>query len=201
VLDLGTGDGRFVVEQSRKAPKVAVIGVDLCGANFRQLSRKAGGNARFLVADACALPEEMYAVADHINIAFPWGRLLREILDAEGAFLSRLVHTMHPRSTLSILFNADAAHSCDVALPDAQARILSAIAARCGNRPVVTTLDARRLRSWPSTWAKRLAFGRNPHAVAITTCAPAEPMRSPDDLTRLSAHYHAGQYPVAVLRG
>jgi hypothetical protein len=188
------------MEQSRKFPETAAIGVDLCAANLREASRKAGRNARFLAADACTLPEEVLALADHINIAFPWGRYLREILDAEGAFPSRLVHGMRPGSTLSILINAEASQSCDVELPDARAHIVRALAAGSDTRSMVTTLDAPELKSWPSTWARRLAFGRNPHAIAISTSVLSEPMRPIDDFTRIRTLYHPGLCPVAALQ-
>src|SRR6185437_9513160 len=47
-VDLGTGDGRFVLDAARAHPLHSVIGVDACRDNLREASRRAPENALFL---------------------------------------------------------------------------------------------------------------------------------------------------------
>jgi tRNA G46 methylase TrmB len=72
-IDLGAGDGRFARELARRRPEEGAIAVDLAAANMRDASRRAGGNALFVVADALALPDALAGVATRVTIQFPWG--------------------------------------------------------------------------------------------------------------------------------
>ncbi len=200
-LDLGAGDGRYVANLAQKSPDSAVIGVDLCAANMASASRKAGANARFLVADACTLPEEIIAIADQITIAFPWGSLLRGILGEGGALVPRLVHAMRAGARLEIVINADASGSCGLDLSTAESRITTALSTAGGTRPRVTKLDADNLKTGPSTWAKRLAFGRDPHAIAITSNVLAGSKRSASTYARPATLYHLARGSVSTVTG
>lgn len=189
-LDLGTGDGRYATKLAQQSPGTAVIGIDLCAANMATAARKASANARFLVADACALPTDLAAIADQIVVAFPWGSLLRCILDERSSLISRLVHVMRPGATLEIVINADASTSCNVDLSSAGTRIVASLTTTRGTRPIIKTLESSDLRVWPSSWAKRLAFGRDPHAIAIASCVATESKRSPDAFVQTATLYH-----------
>src|SRR5687768_1618644 len=48
-IDLGAGDGRFVRHFAERHPERGAIALDLCEANLRTASRKAPGNALFVV--------------------------------------------------------------------------------------------------------------------------------------------------------
>src|SRR5688572_727374 len=76
LIDLGTGDGRFVRHVAATSPNTFAIGIDLCAVNMREQSRRASANALFLVASAYAPPPELHRVATHLTINFPWGDLL-----------------------------------------------------------------------------------------------------------------------------
>lgn len=201
ILDLGTGDGRFVRDWARTFPQMAIIGVDLCAANVRNVSRGAGGNARFLIADACALSEEIFARADLVNIAFPWGLLLRHILAGNNSLVTRIVAASKPGAMLKIVINADSARSCGLGMSQAQNRILNALSVSGAANPLVTSLERDDLKALPSTWAKRLAFGRNPHAVAISTCVSSGSMPTHGDPTRVGTLYHQSRSSHAASRG
>ncbi|RPJ36689.1 MAG: hypothetical protein EHM21_18860, partial [Chloroflexi bacterium] len=47
LIDLGTGDGRFVLHAARQDPAIFAIGVDACRENLRAASRTAPANALF----------------------------------------------------------------------------------------------------------------------------------------------------------
>src|SRR5690349_32333 len=71
LIDLGTGDGRFVRHAVQTSPCIFAIGIDLCAASLRDASRRAPANALYLLASAYALPPELRGAATHITINFP----------------------------------------------------------------------------------------------------------------------------------
>lgn len=95
MIDLGTGDGRFVSAQAREHPDKFFIGID---ANVKPLEKPSmratrkpakGGlpNAMFVQAAVEDLPEEFDGVADEIHVHFPWGSLLRGVMVGESDVL------------------------------------------------------------------------------------------------------------------
>src|SRR5207249_2947150 len=81
LIDLGTGDGRYVRYIAQTHPDWAVIGLDSCRENLCAISRTAPSNALYVIADAGSLPRELYGLASRITINFPWGSLLRGLLE------------------------------------------------------------------------------------------------------------------------
>jgi hypothetical protein len=166
-LDLGAGDGRFARAWALAQPTSAVIAVDTCADNARSLLRRAPGNLRFVVADACALPADFLALADEVAINFPWGRLMRALLDP-GAHLAGALG--QHRYTLRV--NAGAFAEAGYAY-DAGVERLMVNLAGSGDRLQVRHLDRNDLRQIPTTWARRLAFGRDPRAVELRSSCVA----------------------------
>ena len=166
-VDLGTGDGRFVRHLATQYPRFGAIGVDLCEANLRTASRAAAANALFAVADALALPEELSRVATRVTINFPWGSLLRGLLSGHAGLLAGLGAIASDRARLEVRLNAGALAETGWTLEAGSARVMAVL--RDAGIDVIATsvLDASELRRWPTTWAKRLAFGRDPRAVRI----------------------------------
>jgi hypothetical protein len=91
VIDIGTGDGRFVSAAARKNPAKFYIGIDANIKPLEKISMKAtrnpakGGlpNVLFIQAAIENLPEELDATADEIHIHFPWGSLLRAVISGD----------------------------------------------------------------------------------------------------------------------
>jgi 16S rRNA (adenine(1408)-N(1))-methyltransferase len=162
-IDLGTGDGRFVRNLAAREPRRGALGVDLCAANLARASRAAPGNALFVVADALALPDEFRRSASRITVNFPWGSLLRGLL-LDAAWLAAVARA---GTGLEIRLNAGALAEAGWTLERGAERVSATLRAAgfdVGD-PAMLALDD--LRQWPTTWAKRLAFGRNPRAVLI----------------------------------
>ncbi|MGH2448756.1 MAG: hypothetical protein ACRDFS_09185, partial [Chloroflexota bacterium] len=166
-LDLGTGDGRYVLSTARAHPNQFVIGVDACRENLQRSSRCAPNNALFVIANALALPPELGGIASQISIVFPWGSLLAGILDVDKPVLEGVAASSRRGASLEIVLNAGALSEqgweLHLGVDRARERL------RGGGFVVDSPrlLDAASLRRIPSTWAKRLAFGRDPRAVAI----------------------------------
>jgi hypothetical protein len=55
-------------------------------------------------------------------------------------------------------------------LEDGVERIFENLTSAGWNLRKPQMLDSRALRAFPSTWAKRLAFGRDPRAVQLSGC-------------------------------
>ncbi|MEM7482661.1 MAG: class I SAM-dependent methyltransferase [Acidobacteriota bacterium] len=113
LVDLGTGDGRFVLGWARDHPETLAIGLDAVQDAMRDTSRRAaakaarGGaaNALFVVASAEDLPPELTGLASHVTINFPWGSLLRGVVAAEPWLLQGLTGLARPGARFTALVN------------------------------------------------------------------------------------------------
>jgi trans-aconitate methyltransferase len=167
LLDLGAGDGRFVAQMARAYPDGLAIGIDACRENLIERSRRAPENAIFLVANALTLPEELTEIATRLTINFPWGSLLTGLLD-EPEFCARLVSLVRPSATLEVALNGGALAEAGWTLEAGAKRIQSNLRAVGFALRAPLTWGATELRACPTTWARRLAFGRDPRAVFLT---------------------------------
>lgn len=71
LVDVGTGDGRYVLHVARASPTWFAVGVDACRDNLRKASRKAPSNALYVIANALTLPGELSGMASKVTINFP----------------------------------------------------------------------------------------------------------------------------------
>ena len=176
LIDVGTGDGRYVLHVARTSPTWFAVGVDACRDNLRRASRRAPDNVLYVIANALALPkEELGGMASKVTINFPWGSLLTALLDGEPLLVEGLLALARPGATLEVRLNAGALAEAGYALESGGARIRQALDE--GGFEVacdLPRLDARELRQCPTTWAKRLAYGRDRHAVCLRAMLASE---------------------------
>jgi 16S rRNA (adenine(1408)-N(1))-methyltransferase len=169
-VDLGCGDGRYVLAAAAAQPDRLVVGVDANAAGMATASRRAaakpsrGGlpNALFVVAAAEALPLELDGLADLVTVHFPWGSLLRGLLDADPATMTALARVLRPGATLQMLVSSTARdHSIGVA--PIQAATLHALAESYATWGLAVTearpATAADVAAAHSTWGKRLGAG------------------------------------------
>jgi 16S rRNA (adenine(1408)-N(1))-methyltransferase len=115
VVDIGTGDGRFVYRAAQKNPNKFYIGIDANAAPLEKISMKAtrkpakGGlpNVLFIQAAIENLPEELNESADEIHIHFPWGSLLRAVALGDEEVLKSLRRICAPECVLEIVTGID----------------------------------------------------------------------------------------------
>jgi 16S rRNA (adenine(1408)-N(1))-methyltransferase len=115
IVDIGTGDGRFVYNSARQNPNVFYIGIDANAKPLEKISMKAtrkpakGGlpNVLFVQAAIENLPEELNAAADEIHIHFPWGSLLRGVVSGDENVLNSLRRICAPECLLEIVVGID----------------------------------------------------------------------------------------------
>jgi 16S rRNA (adenine(1408)-N(1))-methyltransferase len=167
LVDIGTGDGRFVKTFAEAHPEYLAIGIDTCRENLYVNSRGKLPNALYLIYPARSLPAELYGRASIITINFPWGSLLSGLLDEDPALLFGLAAIAKPGAILELRVNADALQERGLLIDQDHQRIQSALTISGYKIHLSNLLGARELRLCQTTWAKRLAFGRDPRALYI----------------------------------
>jgi 16S rRNA (adenine(1408)-N(1))-methyltransferase len=174
VIDIGTGDGRYVKHVARTSPACFAIGIDACRENLRRTSRTAPDNALYLIANALALPHELHRLAARITINFPWGSLLEGLLDGDAALLGGIGAIARPGATLEVRLNGgaldEAGRSLEAGGEQVRRRLRDSGFVVAPPQP----LNGYALRACPTTWAQRLAFGRDPRALYLRARCPVQ---------------------------
>ena len=191
LVDVGTGDGRFVVAYARANPATFAIGFDPVAPAMEASSfsaarkRERGGtpNALFVVATAEDTPPELEDIADEVSVLLPWGRLLRGVLLGHSDVLGSLARIGRPGARLWIVLNneifedpvpLDAAELPEATVDYATTE-LKPLYARAGIRlEEVRFLDEDEVKRLRTTWSRRLAHGRAPRFLELIGTVGAE---------------------------
>jgi hypothetical protein len=109
-VDVGAGDGGYVLHRARTEPTTFAIGIDaspdaLSNGAWRA-KRARLPNAAFLVDGVERLPLELARMADEVTVHFPWGSLLGGLLAADRAVLGGLALLLKARGELRVLLSA-----------------------------------------------------------------------------------------------
>ena len=185
-IDIGTGDGRAVLDTAAREPATLVLGLDASAAAMVEASRRAAGparkggrpNARFVLAAAEAPPPALAGVADLVTVRFPWGSLLRGCIGLDPAVASGVAALVRSGGMVELLLAPDTRDGLG-GVPTAVDEVV--VAATCAFEPFGFKLETGRaatageIAASGSTWAKRLAAGR---ARGHGTAASAEAGRS-----------------------
>lgn len=117
IIDIGTGDGRFVYQSARQNPNKLYIGIDPNARPLEKISEKIhrkpakGGapNVLFVQAALEDLPPELDGVADEVHVHFPWGSLLRAVAMGDVALLRNLRRICSEGALLEVVIGIDPA--------------------------------------------------------------------------------------------
>ena len=167
-LDLGTGDGKFAFCHADKFPDHFVIGVDSCRENLHEHSRAKLPNLLYIIASAQNLPQELNGLISNISINFPWGSLLESLLIGDPKLMSGLASISRSVTTVEIRLNGGALTEVGWDLEAGVEKIYANLLEAGWQVNIPTLMNTNALRSFPSTWAKRLAFGRDPRAIQLS---------------------------------
>jgi 16S rRNA (adenine(1408)-N(1))-methyltransferase len=115
IIDIGTGDGRFVYQCARQHPENFYIGIDANPSALEKISEKIhrrpskGGlpNVLFVQAAVESLPSELDGAADEVHIHFPWGSLLRAVATGDEAVLNGLRRICAEGGWLEVVIGLD----------------------------------------------------------------------------------------------
>ena len=102
-----------------------------------------------------------------VTINFPWGSLLRGLVVGQDSVLRGLCRLLRPGRRLEVRLNGGALAEAGLSLEEGGRRVARVLHG-CGfamARPMV--MDRQALRACPTSWAKRLAFGRDPRALLL----------------------------------
>ncbi|MGH7753498.1 MAG: methyltransferase domain-containing protein, partial [Gemmatimonadales bacterium] len=180
VVDLGAGDGRWIYRLARLRPDWLCVAVDANAAGLREASRRAarkasrGGapNAWFLRAPAEALPSALSGLADEIHIHFPWGSLLRGVLEPRPPFLAGIARLGKPGAALSICVNQSALDDI-LGSPRLDRRRgghdlnVGSLAGPYAAAGIDLAAVDRQQDTTVTTWGRRLGAGRLPEVWAL----------------------------------
>jgi 16S rRNA (adenine(1408)-N(1))-methyltransferase len=116
IVDIGTGDGRFVYQSARQNPSRFYIGIDASTTALEKVSEKVhrkpskGGmpNLLFLKAAVEDLPDDLTSIADEVHIHFPWGSLLEAIASGDGAVIAGIRRICRTDALLEVIIGIDA---------------------------------------------------------------------------------------------
>ncbi len=113
LIDVGTGQGKFILDAAREEINRLCIGIDAVAENMAASARtarsspKKGGlpNALFVRAAAERLPGPFAGLADELTVQYPWGSLMRIVSQPAIEHLSSLRALCKPEARLSVLLN------------------------------------------------------------------------------------------------
>lgn len=113
IIDIGTGDGRFVYQSARQNPNKFYIGIDPNVRPLEKISEKIhrkpskGGapNVLFIQAAVEDLPPELDGVADEVHVHFPWGSLLRVFATGDVDILRHVRRICSAGALLEVVIN------------------------------------------------------------------------------------------------
>lgn len=176
-MDVGAGDGVYVLFRARTEPNTLAIAVDASPdglvSGAWKAKRERLQNAAFLVESVEHLPRELACLADEVTVHFPWGSLLHGLLDASSPVLGPIASLMKVGAELRVLLSAVDRDGFAEATP-------LVISSRCatysehGLRLVGTEWASSAIvAASHSSWAKRLAVGRERRAVIARYCRDA----------------------------
>ena len=168
VLDLGTGDGRYVHHLADNFPRHFIIGVDSCRENLCEHSRAKLPNALFVIASAQNMPCELNGLVSHITINFPWGSLLESLLHGDVNLMCGLAAIARPNTTTDIRLNGGALAEAGTTLERGTVDIYTNMLKAGWQLKDPVLMNNCALQKYPTTWARRIAHGRDPRAMQMS---------------------------------
>lgn len=169
-LDLGTGDGRYVAQQARQNPASYYIGLDACRENLVEVSRKAPENSLFLIASGENLPAALAGLVGSITLNFPWGSLLEGVFVSGSEVMAGLRMVARPGAKLDLRLNESAIRMSGRSLETARGQVVKALEEANFAVKSVEEVEVAELKKFPSSWARRLASGREGQVLQIEAC-------------------------------
>ena len=200
LVDVGTGDGKFVYRTAQQNPDWFCIGVDADLSSLQEYSRKSqrkperGGlpNALYVVAGVEDLPPELDRLADRVTVHLPWGSLLGGIVRAEADVLSGLARVGKPGAEMELLIGYSRQYEAHEmrrrGLPDLSVDFIesrmspgfTAAGLKIVERRILTNEE---LREIPLTWGRRLAHGRERETFLIVAKIERVPERARESVS------------------
>ena len=162
-MDVGAGDGGYVLHRARTQPTTFALAIDaspdaLASGAWRA-KRARLSNAAFLVEGVERLPPELSGIADEVTVHFPWGSLLRGLVDGASAIVGPIAKLMAADAELRLLLSAVERDGVGGLDPAELAARRGAYSEHGLFLTSVEWASAAIVTESRSAWAKRLAVG------------------------------------------
>ena len=169
IVDIGTGDGKFVHKLAKENPDRFIIGIDPSHKPLEkislQLDKKSekGGvkNAFFVLANVEDLPHELDGLVNQVFINFPWGSLLKAVVLVDEKIWQNIKRICQPGGIIDLVVSY---HPKDSDLPEIDLDYLKNIMLPALEKFGFKIKEIREvipdeIKSFPSSWAKKLIYG------------------------------------------
>lgn len=184
VLDIGTGDGRFVYREARAHPEQFYIGLDAVAENLaehavkitRKPARGGAHNVLYVIENVETLPVALHGIANRICINYPWGSLFKGLILGDQVVLRNIAATAAPGASGEILINSavffDPVPNDILGLPELSdayiETVLRPLYAQAGLAIAgYEWVGKAVMKDVPTSWSKRLAYGKKPHTLRL----------------------------------
>jgi 16S rRNA (adenine(1408)-N(1))-methyltransferase len=120
-IEVGCGNGAFLRALVEREPTTLAIGFDPSVDALKRLSRLAanlGDNPVFLRAAIEIPPPELTGLADALYIHFPWGSLLRGLVQPDDMVLANISGLMKDAAEFHLLVTYDPVRDASLNLPE-----------------------------------------------------------------------------------
>ena len=168
-MDVGAGDGGYVLYRARTDPTMFAIGIDASpealSAGSWRAKRACLANAAFLVEGVERLPPAFARVADAVTVHFPWGSLLRGLVDGSGSVVGPIANLMKTGAELRVLMSSVDRDGFGELTPSQVVSRRDAYRDHGLRLVDACWASAATVAATRSAWAKRLAVGRARPAV------------------------------------
>lgn len=174
LVDLGTGNGKFIYDMAAKDEKNLYIGIEPTAENLFEYSKKTSKNKIrnlvFLISSIENLGSELDGKADMVYVNFPWGTLLEAVVKDMPELLRKISNLGKEGSVFSFTFAYSNIHEPSEiekrALPllseDYLHNQLRDIYKKAGLEiESCTNLSTLDIKNFGSFWAKKLFLGKN----------------------------------------
>lgn len=181
VIDLGTGDGRFVYAYARENPNSFVIGIDPNQKQMSIFSKKVNKerleNTLFAVGSIEKIPERLKEIADKVYVNFPWGSLLGGIATSKSSIIKNISSLLKPKGILEIIFGySQEAESSEVKrlglnnldLQKIETEIIPIFEKNNLKSIQTSILKKSDIFEIDSSWGKKLSFGNTREMFHLT---------------------------------
>ncbi|MBI2414390.1 methyltransferase domain-containing protein [candidate division WWE3 bacterium] len=181
ILDIGTGDGRFVFKNAQQNPHIFYVGLDPNQKQLEIYSKKINKfrlrNTLLILGSIEIFPIELENMFDKIYVHFPWGSLLGGIANAQIDLLKNLVLGLETNGILQIIFGysseAEPTQTDRLSLDSIDAKRIKEVIVPAFNKlglelEKVEKIEKEELSEIETTWGKKLAFGQDRKMFSIT---------------------------------
>lgn len=173
-LDIGTGDGRFVVKSALKFPNKLYIGIDPA-KNIelfqREINRKKIKNSILIQSSIENFNfEDFQQFFNGVTIILPWGNLLKYIAECDSNFFEKIESILKPGSDCLIIFGyeeyLESSQTQRLNLPELNEDYIQTLTKMYKNLKafkltMFVKVNNTKINKVDSSWAKKLSIGKN----------------------------------------